>query len=86
MAVYALQGDRAVERQFPVAEVLALRPRGVIQVAQVDRLLGLIGILSGEEDEGHLRLHQVDTCGMLGISIGFQQRLDIGRQIRRHNA
>ncbi|OGO04565.1 MAG: hypothetical protein A2Y60_00745 [Chloroflexi bacterium RBG_13_54_9] len=65
-----------VEQDLLLAEELALFQAGVIEEAEVHRLLDLVDIIASEKDKRYLRLHQLNALGMVGISLWAQESLD----------
>lgn len=56
-----------VQYHLLLAKIFPFLQSGIVQVAQVYRLLYLVYMFSGEEDKRHLRLHQVDFTWRLRI-------------------
>jgi len=59
-----------------LTEEAAFIQRGVVQIAQINRLFDLVDIVAGEEDEGHLSLHQLHLFGAMRIGFRFEQCFD----------
>ena len=67
------RGQAAVEADLLLAEVAALLQRAEVEEAQVDRLLDLVGIGPGQEDDRDVRLadlHRLDRIERVGGRVG----------------
>jgi len=61
-----IRAEAAVKPYLLLAKEAASFERRIVEVAQVYRLLDFIGVIAGEEDQGHLRLCQLDFLGGIG--------------------
>src|SRR5262245_53743651 len=66
----------AVETHFLLAEVLALGQRAEIQKAESERLLDLVGVWAGEEDDRDVCLVNLDSIYRMLVGLRARQRLD----------
>ena len=70
------RGQALVEAHLLLAEVLAPLERGVVEEAQVHRLLDLVDALAGEEEQRDVRLQEIDLGDRRHVGPGAQELLD----------
>ncbi len=74
-----LRRPRPVEAQFFFAKMLAFLQRAEIEKVEHYRLLDFVGVVTGKDDPGDVRLHEFDVIGGVGERIFPQQRPDEAR-------